>query len=101
MFFPFSGKLFNLLPEPLDSQSLETQLDFAAKDFLSSSRALRIEGQALILSSIFEWYSDDFGSTEEEVMLYIKVLVDSPMSLKLDALKEIKYQYDWSLNDQN
>ena len=91
----------NLLPEPLNSQSLETQLDLAAKDFLTNPRAVRVEGQELILSSIFEWYAEDFGSDEEEVVLYIKTLLNSHATLKTGSPNKIRYEYNWSLNDQN
>jgi len=49
-----------LAAEPYRPQTLDAQLDEAARRFLASGEGLRVDGDTLRVSSIFKWYGDDF-----------------------------------------
>src|SRR5439155_12118210 len=49
-----------LPPEPYRAETLETQLDAAARRYLASPQGLTLDGDALRISSILRWYGEDF-----------------------------------------
>ena len=56
------------------------------------------------LSQIFNWFKEDFGSDENEVLRYLADFVptSSANSLRNETRRwTVSYQdYDWSLNDR-
>lgn len=74
--------------------TLEKQLNTQVVDFLSKKDALQIDTTKNIirLSSIFDWYAQDFDS----VPAFIQQYVDKNVK---DAVIEY-LPYDWSLNDK-
>ena len=49
-----------LAAEPYRADSLDAQLDAAARRYLASPEGLRLDGNTLRVSSIFKWYGEDF-----------------------------------------
>ena len=49
-----------LPPEPYRAATLDTQLDEAARRYLASPEGLRVDGDTLRVSSILDWYGQDF-----------------------------------------
>lgn len=88
----------NLLPKAISAKDLEGQLKMAKEHFLRHPRAIRIEGELLILSSLFDWYSADFGGSQAKVIAYVESYLDGQPSKPLDPSMKIKYEYDWALN---
>jgi len=90
----------NLQPEPFTSENLEPTLERAAAEFINHPRGARLEGRRLVLSSIYEWFREDFGGSEEGVLTHIGRYAKAPLSRALDGRRiRIAYQYDWSLNE--
>ena len=100
--------------EPYVGHALDRQLTLAARDFLASDHGLRIEGSALYVSSIFDWYGDDFigeyahladGGSEKERAILGVIAKYGPSAASLLAKSSdarIRYlRYDWSLNELN
>jgi len=46
--------------EPYVPASLDRQLTLAARDFLASDQGLRIDGTTIAVSSVLDWYGEDF-----------------------------------------
>ena len=92
-----------LLPEPFAATTLEAQLDAATRAFVNSGRAVQVDEEGdLILSSIFKWYGDDFGSSDRAILDWLRLYADADTAALLDGRTEIDgYAYDWSLNDAN
>ena len=91
----------NLLPQAFTYLNTESLLEQGARDYINHPRGVKIEGENLILSKIYEWYQADFGGNEEGV---IKHLQRYSTNKKLDYLHaddlEIEYQYNWRLNSE-
>ena len=91
----------NLLPQAFTYLNTESLLEQGARDYINHPRGVKIEGENLILSKIYEWYQADFGGNEEGV---IKHLQRYSTNKKLDYLLaddlEIEYQYNWRLNSE-
>ena len=92
-----------------DGASLEAALDEQASIFLSDrvKNGMNLTTNRLVLSPIFDWYTEDFGVPERQGELaYLSRYADS-LGLDDDAVRalndgSIKIEwsdYDWALND--
>lgn len=90
----------NLPLEPFTGSQLETQLDAAARAYINHPRGVTIDGDVLTISSIYEWYRQDFGNSDAGILAHLKQFAAAPLRKKLDAVSGIaSYRYDWALND--
>lgn len=70
-----------------DGATLAPALDAAARACVNHSRGVRLDGAALIVSSIYKWYADDLGGSY------------APLRARQQAANLIDRDvYDWSLN---
>lgn len=102
-----------LATEPYRSDTLGAQLDRAARAYLASPEGLRVEGRTLRVSSIFDWYGDDFvaryaplvpgsRSAKERGILGAVVTFGPSAAAALARAEDVRVaflDYDWSLND--
>lgn len=83
---------------------LDKQFDFAAKQFLASSKnELKLEKKELHLSKIFKWYGDDFKSKYQTYLHYISDFLATDLTIQA-KIKQGNYNvewkdYDWNLNE--
>jgi len=87
----------NLDEEAFTAANADELMEAAAKSFINHSRGVELEGETLILSSIFDWYGGDFGANEQEIVAYISRFYDGDRS-GLASVSQFEYQYDWDLN---
>ena len=79
--------------------TLGPALDAAARAYVNHSRAVRFDGDALVVSSIYEWYADDFGGSDARVIAHLAQYAAAPLRARLQAATRIdRSVYDWSLN---
>ena len=88
----------NLQGTAFTAENLESLLDKGALEFVNHDRGVAREGDALKLSSIFDWYGGDFGNDEGEIVEYLSDYVNDDREALLQGYKSVKYDYDWSLN---
>jgi hypothetical protein len=88
-----------LYPEPFSGKGLNQQLDAAAAAFINDPERNRLEGNALYVSKIFKWFSEDFN---DDIIGFFQRYAQGDLKTGLNNLTppvEIKYlDYDWSLN---
>jgi hypothetical protein len=97
-----------LLREAFVAQQLEQQLEQATRAFLGDRSRNRLRGGRLEVSSLFQWYRQDFAagwrdttSLESFLALYADALALSPdaaLTLAAGELPLVFLDYDWSLN---
>jgi len=87
----------NLPAQALSSSNSDEVLENAARDFINHPRGVKLNGDLLILSSIFSWYLEDFGLNEEELLVYL----GRYSKLDLREKRSVKYEYNWALNEIN
>lgn len=93
-----------LRTEAYRGDRLDEQLDDQGRVFLAQTEKNRfdVEAKTAYLSRILDWYQDDFGDGDEEVLRYVaRFLPDSLASeIRVDAREwKVKHtEYDWSLN---
>jgi hypothetical protein len=90
----------NLQPSPFAASNIDRQLDRAAIDFINHPRGVSVQDDRLTVSSIYEWFKDDFGGNDQGVIAHLKGFASPPLAMKLDRHGSIDDDaYDWSLND--
>lgn len=91
--------------EAYTAKRLDEQLEAAARGFINDPARNRFDpvtGRAE-LSSIFEWFGEDFEEASGSVQAFLAPLIDNPeVSALLDRGEfRVSYlQYDWSLNGE-
>lgn len=89
-----------LLTEPFLAETLDQQLDQAARDFMTHARAVEFKNDQLVLSKIFEWYQVDFGDSEQQMLNTISNFLPAAKAERVKNFQgKIRYQYNWDLNE--
>lgn len=89
-----------LMPEPILAERANVQLDLAATMFINHPRALELAGMRLMLSSLYDWFRQDFGGTDRQVLRHILAYARPELAMRLQKVDRIAgYRYDWSLNE--
>lgn len=89
----------NLRKEAFSAENTEACLEAGARDYVNHTRGARVETGRLIVSSIYDWFADDFGGSAG-VIAHLKRYADPPLAQTLDGIETIyDDEYDWSLND--
>lgn len=90
----------NLLTEPFTSAQLDTMLDKAAMAYVNHPRGVRVDGNNLVVSSIYVWFKPDFGGDDTGVIRHLLAYGSPKLAMQLQDRKGIdKHLYDWRLND--
>jgi len=89
---PLRQQIF--LPDNVDAMMSDN-----TRRALNTPLHLRLEGNTLYLSQLFEWYEDDYVEEAGSVTAFIKRYADPRIRAKVDAASRIRFiDYDWSLN---
>lgn len=92
----------NLSTQAYTKENTPLQLSEAERTFLAHPRAVAFNAQGkLILSSIFDWYLEDFGGTETALLSYLAQQHGELSNQLRNYSSAIRYHYDWSLNRQH
>ena len=89
----------NLLATAYSGTKLETMLDAAARAYVNSPRGVRIENGTVTVSSLYDWYAEDFGASVPEILEHIALHAEPVLAKRLrNAARIDGYVYDWMLN---
>lgn len=79
--------------------TLETDLDRAERSYVNDPRGVAFEGERLIVSSLYVWFTDDFVSPGESIVYYLRRHADPEIVQRLAGRRQIDgHRYDWALN---
>lgn len=90
----------NLLPRAWRSETLDADMDAAARAFINHPRgaAVRPDG-SLWVSSIFRWFIEDFGGSDDGIIAHLRRYAAPALAGAIDAGARIAdHGYDWKLN---
>jgi hypothetical protein len=89
----------NLSRQAYKGSILEDQLNNAAFTYINSLRGVQVIEGKLVVSKTYEWYSDDFGSSKENIIQHLKQFAKEPLKSQLKHVNSIdNYVYNWHLN---
>lgn len=90
----------NLQPQAFTAGNSEIMLENAALEFVNHPRAAKVSSSGkLRVSSIYDWFVDDFGGDEAGVLAHLRQFAKPKLSEALQGITEIDGDhYDWNLN---
>ena len=90
----------HLLATAFTADNTEALLDAGARDYVNNPRGVDIvDEDFIVVSSIYDWYTEDFGDTEESVKEHLIEHAEDDLASFLEGFEGfIEYDYDWSLN---
>ncbi|MEZ5945496.1 MAG: DUF547 domain-containing protein [Hyphomonas sp.] len=92
----------NLQPKAWEAATLMPDLAAAARQYVNSPRGVTVTDKGLVVSSIYDWFRDDFGGSNMAVVNHLLQYGDPELREQIYPNPRIRsYQYDWSLNDTN
>ncbi len=90
----------NLQPVPFAPDTLDAQLDAAARAYVNHPRGVRRQGDDLVVSSIYHWFREDFGDSEQGVISHLLRFAAPQLAARLRRHRGgLEHDYDWTLND--
>jgi hypothetical protein len=85
---------------PFSGPNIEAELDDAARQFINHPRGARVDGQRLVVCSIFVWFKEDFGGSDVGVIEHLRHYAAADLASGLGLVQRINaHEYDWRLND--
>ena len=93
----------NLSRTAYTSDNIEDALARAEQTFLQHPRALSLSDKGVLqLSSLFDWYREDFADNESALLAYLAEqrpdMAETLLVYPIGSNSNIDYVYDWSLN---
>lgn len=91
----------DLRAEAWRAETLDADLDAAARRYVAHPRGIRIDGKGRVFaSSIYKWFQEDFGGNEKGVIDHVSAYAVGDKKTALDAASGVKgFDYDWDLNE--
>lgn len=80
------------------SENTEDLLEKNAREFINSDNGVLLDTNKLVVSKIYQWYSEDFGDNRKSLIAHLLQYAEGERSQALQADPSIKYAYDWNLN---
>ena len=89
----------NLAPQAFTAANSEQLLEEGARNYVNHPRGVTVKRRELLVSSIYDWFQEDFGDSEEGVLAHLKQYADEELTTQLNAFDgDLEFEYDWSLN---
>ncbi len=91
----------HMLAAAFTAADTESLLEAGARDYVNNARGVDfVDDDFIVISSIYDWYAEDFGDTEESVVAHLLEYADEELAARLEGFEgSIDYEYDWSLNE--
>ncbi len=93
----------NLTKEPFTAKNVDAMLDAAAHAYVNHPRGVHVDEDGdVVVSSIYDWFADDFGGSDANVIAHLRRYAEEPLLQKLEGATAISGDaYDWSLNSMD
>ena len=90
----------NLKATVWTAENLEADLTAAAIAYINHPRGVRVEGNKVIASKIFDWYKVDFGGNQEGMLNHFRQYARGELATQLNGKTKVsKFEYNWNLNE--
>lgn len=89
----------DLQPTPFTADGLEEALEATARSYVNDPRGVSFDNGRLVVSSIYDWFYEDFGTTDGALIAHLKRYADPDLAARLDEnMQIVDARYDWSIN---
>lgn len=88
-----------LLGQGFSGANVDRLLDEQALDFVNHPRGVWADGRTATLSSLYEWYAEDFGGARNAILSHLRLYALPGLRRMLPDDVALSYAFDWSLND--
>ena len=89
----------DLRRDAFTAANLDAMLDAGARDYINDARGVSISGDRVQVSSIYDWFFEDFGGTEQTLIAHLTRYAEPDLKARLGAIGELhESDYDWRLN---
>lgn len=90
----------DLAVQAYTADTLEAQLEADARAFVNDPRGVTIDDGKIIVSKIYDWFIEDFGSNETGILAHLITYADAELRSRIEEIGSISaVEYDWSLNN--
>ena len=90
----------NLLTTAYTADNVDGLLTENAVAYVNHPRGASLQNGALTVSSIYDWFEEDFGGNETGILAHLRQYAKPDFREQLRLVLEISdFDYDWSLND--
>ena len=88
----------NLAAQAYRADNLEQLLEQGATDYINHPRGAQVKNGKLEISSIYDWFKEDFGGNDAGVFAHLKRYARPELAAALDNFDSFDDDYDWTLN---
>ncbi len=90
----------NLPATAFTAANTEALLEAGARAYVNHPRGVDfVDDDSMVISSIYDWFAEDFGNSEEGVIEHLTRFADEELAQRLRNFQgAVDYQYDWNLN---
>lgn len=89
----------NINKDAYQGATIDDQLNEAAFTYINSLRGAQVIENKLIISKLYEWFSEDFGGTRFSIIKHLKQFAHDPLQSEIKHINTIdNYMYNWHLN---
>lgn len=89
----------NLKATAWRAETLQTDLEAAARAYINHPRGVTVSDDGLIVSRIYRWFREDFGDSEDGVISHLLQYAEPDLEVAIRANPVIDgHAYDWALN---
>jgi len=89
----------NLQPTAFTAENSEALLEAAARAYVNHPRGVRLRDGELVVSSIYAWFAEDFGTSDAQVISHLARYANPDLARALWRISQIEdHRYDWTLN---
>lgn len=90
----------DLIGTAFTAKNTKALLDTGARKYVNDKRGVDfMEDDFIIISSIYDWYVEDFGNNKQGVIKHLARYADKELAERLKNFNgAVDYEYDWRLN---
>ena len=90
----------NLFPQAFTATNTEQLFEQGAKEYINHPRGASFTDDGdLQVSSIYDWFQEDFDDSEEGVLRHLMKYADGDLAERLRGFDgDMTFEYDWKLN---
>lgn len=90
----------NLMPRAWRAETLNADLDVAARAYINHPRGVSVSANGEVrVSSIYRWFREDFGGSDANVIAHLRRYASPELAARLQHADRIAgHSYDWALN---